>query len=88
MNKDPVNEIHTGQQSTNEGLNKELEGYFRSSKAINWYEQLLTPNRHPSRDLPQSWGERKYVNQIFYIAHRKFSNIPWENFQDQWTLIQ
>ena len=29
MNADPMNMIHTSQQSTKEGLNNELEGYFR-----------------------------------------------------------
>ena len=35
INADPINMIHEIQQSTKEGLNKELEGYFKSSKAIN-----------------------------------------------------
>ena len=35
MNADPINMIYTSQKSTKEGLNKELGGYFRSSKAIN-----------------------------------------------------
>ena len=35
MNADPINMIHTGQESTKEGLIEELERYFRSSKAIN-----------------------------------------------------
>ena len=34
MNTDPINMIHTSQQSTKEGLNKELEGDFRSSILI------------------------------------------------------
>ena len=29
MNADTINMIHTSQQSTKEGLNEELEGYFR-----------------------------------------------------------
>ena len=65
MNNDHINGVYTSQISTKEVVCKELEGYFRSSKAINLYKQLLTPNRHPRCDLPQSWGERKYVNQIF-----------------------
>ena len=28
MNSDPINMIHKSQQSTKEGLNKSLEGYF------------------------------------------------------------
>ena len=35
MNDDSINMIHTSQISTKEGLNEELEGGFRSSKAIN-----------------------------------------------------
>ena len=34
MNADPENEINTSQQSTKEGLNEELEGYYRSGKSI------------------------------------------------------
>ena len=54
MNNDHINGVYTSQISTKEVVCKELEGYFRSSKAINLYKQLLTPNRHPRRDLPQS----------------------------------
>ena len=32
--------IHTSKQSIEEGLEKELEGYFRSSKAINLIEKV------------------------------------------------
>ena len=32
INADPINMIHTCQKSTKLGLNKELDGYFRSSK--------------------------------------------------------
>ena len=35
MNADPINMIHTSQQSTKEGSEEELEGYFRSSKTTN-----------------------------------------------------
>ena len=35
INSDPVNMIHTSQQSKKEGLNEELEGFFISRKAIN-----------------------------------------------------
>ena len=31
INADPINMIHTIKQSTEKGLNKDLEGYFRSS---------------------------------------------------------
>ena len=40
MNDDPINEIHTSKKSTKEGLKKELEEYFRSSKEINRCEQV------------------------------------------------
>ena len=33
-NSDPINMIHTNQQSTKEGLNKYLEVYFRSGDEI------------------------------------------------------
>ena len=35
MNANPINIIHTSKKSTKEGLNEELEGCFRSIKAIN-----------------------------------------------------
>ena len=35
MNSDTINMIHTSKKSTKEGLNKALEGDFRSIKAIN-----------------------------------------------------
>ena len=40
MNADTINMIHTSQQSTKLGMNEELEGYFRSIKAINLSKQV------------------------------------------------
>ena len=40
MNADPINIIHTNQQSKKEGLKVELGGYFRLGNAINLSEQF------------------------------------------------
>ena len=67
---------HTSQQSTKKGLNKELEEYFRLSKATNWSKQAWTPNCHPLHDLtqPEGW-ENSYV--WFGYGLETISNQNW-----------
>ena len=72
MDADPINMIHTSKQSTKEGLYEEPEGYFISTKAINWGKKIWTPNWNPHHDLPQTYGEKNLYVWFGYGPQKIF----------------
>ena len=82
------NKYNTHKSTINKkGFNKELEGYFSSSKAINWCEKSEhspSPSPLPYTNL---MGKQICISCL-NTDHRKFSNTYKDKFQDQWTLIQ
>ena len=52
---------YTFQQSTEELFCDELEGYFRSTKIIDWGQQLVTPSFHTRNNIYQSCSIIKFI---------------------------
>ena len=82
MNADPINLIHTSQQPTKEVSNKKLEGYFISSKSINWYKWVWIPNLHPNHDLPQTCRGSRFVCPVWIHFKYSFLTHPRSAFID------
>ena len=67
MNADPVNELHTNQQSAKEGWNEEPEGDFISSKAMNWFKQFWKPARNLATTFHKPTQEENSYVQFEYV---------------------
>ena len=74
MKSGPINMIHKSRSSTKEGLTRELKGYCRSSKVINWIKWILTPKRHPRHYLPQTCREENMYVRFEYVPQTIFNH--------------
>ena len=81
MNDDIINMIRTSQQYTKEGFNRYLEGCFISIKAINWNEQVVTPNQHPFHNLLQTCGGSKPLCPVWIWPIDNFQSRPGTSFR-------
>ena len=71
-NTDPLNEINTSQNL------KKID--FRSSKTINWFQQVVTLNRIPQHDFPQVYGGRKSLCPIWVFPTEDFQSHLGKSF--------
>ena len=88
MSVDAMNRIHKHQQSTEEVLNEELEGYFSIKKINQLKQKSLNTQPAPSTKTSTSLWGKQICMSVLDTAHKKIHNTPEEKFQDQQTLIR